>query len=99
MKIIFSILCCLLFTSCSKEKLPPEMQQSLNRTTNYIEQYKIVHSNFPAKQEFMNWMATNNLVGVIDYQPTNGEYLIYVWRGERLVIYSSSNKKIHEPEN
>jgi hypothetical protein len=99
MKIQKLLFTCLLLVSCSKETLDPQMQKSLNQTTNYIEQFKLSHSVLPTRDDYWVWAKTNNLVGVVDYQITNNEYLVYIWLGERMVIYSSKDKTISEPQN
>jgi hypothetical protein len=103
MKIQQLLFGCLLLVSCSKETLPPEIQKSLTQTTNYIEQFKLMHSTLPTRDEYMVWWNTNNLRGVDDYQITNSgrssEYFLHIWLGERAVIYSSKDKTISAPRN
>ena len=95
MKIQKLIFGCLLLASCGEETLSPKAQKSLNQTTNYIEQYKLTYSSLPTRDEYLAWWKTNDLSGVIDYSSTNNEYFIYIWLGEKLVVYSSKDKTIN----
>jgi len=93
------LICCLFLVGCDTEKLPPKTQQDLNRATDFIEQFRTSLSRIPSRDEYLAWRKTNELGGVIDYQiESNGktnEYVLYIWLGERMVTYSSSDKTIH----
>jgi hypothetical protein len=98
MKIPLLLSGCLLLVSCGKVTLPPDIQKSLDRTTNYIGQFKSTHSTLPARNDFMAWWKTNNLRGVFDYQAAKsgsaGEYFVYIWLGDKMVVYSSKDKTV-----
>jgi hypothetical protein len=96
MKILLLLLSCLLLASCSKVALPPDTQKSLDRTTDYIGHFKSTHATLPTRNDFMAWWRTNNLQGVFDYQAVEsgktGEYFVYIWVEDKMVVYSSKDK-------
>jgi hypothetical protein len=96
---LFFFWTCLILAGCGKEKVPSDIQKSLDRVVYYINQYNLTYSRLPTRDEYRAWWKTNDLVGVVDYQITpenTNEYQIYIWLGERTVIYSSKSKTINE---
>jgi len=92
---------CFWLLGCRTERLPSEEKQSLDRAISFVEEFKSSYSRLPNRDEYVVWWKTNTLIGVIDYQiagsaPTN-EYVLYLWLGERMVKYSSKQKRIIEP--
>src|SRR5438876_9548707 len=90
---------CATLMSC-KERLPDEMQKSLDATVAYVERYRASRAVIPTRDEFFTWSSTNRLLGVVDYKPIEGtnrnEYCIYIWRGERMLIFSSKDKVLRK---
>jgi hypothetical protein len=96
---LFFLVGCLLFAGCStKETLPLEEKQSLDRAINYIEQFKASHFRLPDRSDLWAWKSTNNLIGINDYWiAENGktnEYVIHIWLGEEAVNYYSKDKSL-----
>ena len=98
MKIWLLFLGCLLLISCGKVTLPPDTQNSLNQTTNYVGQFKSAHATLPTRKDFLAWRKTRDLHGVFDYQTAHGkdgdEYFVYIWLGNKMLVYSSKNNTV-----
>ena len=97
LRLILSIVF-LVLPACS-EKLPSDMRKSLDVTIKYVEDYKASHSKLPDRNQFLAWLETNHLVGVVDFHVStnnSNEYRVQIWRGERMLIYSSKSKTIRE---
>ena len=96
---MISIVMCVVLLGCT-ERLPKDMQRSLDVAIAYVEHYRSSNSKLPDRDQFLDWSKTNQLVGVVDFRPVEnkraGDYCIYIWRGERMLIYSSREKTVHE---
>ena len=97
---INNLLCvalCLFISACSKSGLAPDIQQSLNKANSYVTNFSLAHSRLPTRDEYWAWHDTNDLIGVGDYEITGNDtnnYNLYIWLGERTVVYSSKTKTI-----
>ena len=88
---------CLFFVGCGRAKLAPEVQKSLDKTVDYIGTFKLSSSRLPTHDEYAAWAKTNDLRGVVDYSiegRNTNEYKVFIWLGERFVIYSSKTKQV-----
>ena len=87
----------ILAAGCS-QKLPPDIQRSLNTTIAYADDYKHSHGSYPTHDQFHAWLKPNDLPGVVDYDVvisgTNEVYRVYLWLGERMRIYTSDSKLV-----
>jgi hypothetical protein len=76
------------------------MKGSLEKSVAYIETFRGDHRQPPGRDEFLLWSKANQLVGVCDYEvSTNSDdasYQIYIWRGERMLVYSSQDKSLRD---
>jgi hypothetical protein len=90
----------IVLTGCH-ERLPGDMQKSLDSTISFVEEFRRSHSHLPSRDDFLAWHHRRGLVGVCDYgrvfDPAGDCYRIYIWRGERMLMYSSKDQGFHDP--
>ena len=85
---------------CTKG-LSPELSKDLDEAVLFVESYKSNRNRLPERDEFHQWLWTNNGSAVADYGLVDspgaiGDYQIHLWRGEWMAIYSSKDRKLRD---
>lgn len=64
---------------------------------HYVEGFKQTKGRFPTRDEFWGWIETSRASGIADYAALpKDEYEIFIWVGEKMLIYSSKDKNFRE---
>lgn len=100
--IVVLILLLGLLLGCRRE-LPAQLGFGLTNAVQFVEVFNTSNGRLPDRNEFHVWLGTNGAPGVADYyaESTSNSrpyYRIHLWRGERMLIYSSRTKTLDETQ-
>lgn len=92
--IALSIVASAILFGC-RQNLTSQNRSDLTNAVQFIESFRTTNSRLPSVAEFESWQRTNYST-VSHYWCNEQSYEIHIWRGERMIVYSSTDRALRD---